>query len=343
MKRLAVALALLFVPSIALADGPPSRWDRAKDPQIIEDYKLHVGAQQTFDRMYDARRSRPERADLAEWYARNLRVSLEAWHADESPDVRLRFDLGRLLEEQSEHGRAIKVLREAIAMAPDHPGVDEAWWYLGIACGHTGETACEEHAYLEILRIRTEDELRLTPMLNLAEVQMHEGRMKDSIASYQETLRVATHLQASRSSITTQILGRYGLAVAYDRAGDRPAAEREAKGAVEMALGVGHPLILHKNSVFFYPSYEVYYYDGLAAVALARSAASAHDAAPLWAEAERKFAQYVRGAEARKDGADRFLGVAKGRQASCKAEREKAEKRRAKEPAPPRDDEEQHL
>jgi len=74
-------------------------------------------------------------------------------------------------------------------------------------------------------------------------------------------------------------------------------------------------------------------------VTLARGAPSAHDAAIYWSLAERKFDQYVRGAES-SNPKDRFLGAAKARLASCKAEREKAEKKRAKEPIKRSDEEE---
>ena len=80
-------------------------------------------------------------------------------------------------------------------------------------------------------------------------------------------------------------------------------------------------------------------YEGVGAVALARGASSAHDAAIYWGLAERKFEQYVRGAE-QTNPKDRFLGAAKARHASCKAEREKAEKKRAKEPLKRTDEEE---
>jgi hypothetical protein len=91
--------------------------------------------------------------------------------------------------------------------------------------------------------------------------------------------------------------------------------------------------------VYFYPDYEVLYYEGLGAVTLARGATSAHDAAIYWNLAERKFEQYIRGAE-KTNPQDRFLGSAKARHAACKAEREKAEKKRAKEPVKRTDEEE---
>jgi tetratricopeptide (TPR) repeat protein len=335
MKTLAasvLAVATLLAPLAARADTPMSRWDRAKNPAAYEDEKLHLSAHRLLVQLEIAKRLR---SDLFDRFTRDLKISLEAWNAEKSADPRLRFDYGQLLEERGEHLRAIQVLKPALAMAPQHPAADAAWWFLGVACGHVGDYECEHRSYTELLRVRTEDYRRLTPMLNLAEVEMHLGRLKDAIADYQETLRVAARLPTDE----TTPLAQWGLAVAYDRAGDRAAAEREAARAIELERSMHRERLLQSQGVFFYPDYEVTWYEGLGAIARARAATSAHDAAIHWGEAERKFAAYVRGAEARKGG-DPWLGTAKARHASAKAEREKAEKRRAKEPLPRRDDEE---
>jgi tetratricopeptide (TPR) repeat protein len=326
-----VALLLLLVPASARADGPPSRWDRAKDPDKFEDYRLHKSVQRTFPLLDDTRRFRP---DLFDRIARDLIVSLESWNAENSTDPRLRFDLGRALEEHGEHLRAAKVLKAAIELDPNHPIMDEAWLFLGFACGHIGDHACERDSYLEVLRRDTEDYRRLLPMLNLSEVEMHLGNLKESIALYHETLHMAARLPTS----TTTPLAQWGLAVAYDRAGDRLAAEREAKMALELERSMHREGVVDEDGVFFYPAYEILYYHGMAAVARARAAASAHDAAISWAEAERKFEGYVKNAE-RRNPTDRFLSHARARYASCKAERQKAEKRGLKEPRKRGDDE----
>jgi tetratricopeptide (TPR) repeat protein len=331
MRRLLCTIGLLVLPVTAHAEGPPSRWDRAKDPDKTEDWRLHKSVQRTFPLLEDTRRFR---SDLYDRIARDLIVSLDSWDAKDSTDVRLRYDLGRALEEHGEHRRAAEVLKSAIELDPNHPIIDEAWMYLGFACGHIGDHVCERDSYVEVLRRDTEDYRRVTPMLNLSEVEMHLGHLKESISGYQETLRLAARLPAS----STAPLAKWGLAVAYDRAGDRPAAEREAKGAIELERSMHEENLLHSDGVFFYPSYEVLYYDGLGAVARARAAASAHDAAIYWAEAERKFDGYVRSAEQR-NATDRFLPQAKSRLASCKAEREKADKRRLKEPLKRTDEE----
>ena len=101
--------------------------------------------------------------------------------------------------------------------------------------------------------------------------------------------------------------------------------------------------LLRARGIYFYPEYEISWYDGVGAAALARKTnASPADAARHWKVAEEAFANYVRGAE-RRGTEDRWLGLAKVRLAAAKAERERAEKRRGKlPPPPPVDDEEPH-
>lgn len=331
-KSVVAVLALFFLPAVARAEGPPSRWERAKEPDKIEDYRLHRSAQRMFPLLEDTRKHRP---DLYERYVRDLVTSLDSWDAANSDDVRLRVDLGRALHERRDHKRAVEVLRSAIKMDPTHPMMEDAWFVLGLSCGSLGDHHCEREAYQKTLEIETEEIARMTPTLNLSEVEMHLGNLKESIALYNETLRLSARAGASY----TNALAEWGLAVALDRAGERNAAERAAKRALEISTSIHRENILRDYGVYFYPDYEVLYYEGLGAVSLARGASSAHDAAIYWALAERKFEQYVRGAE-QKNPTDRFLPAAKARHASCKAERQKAEKNRAKEPLKRSDDEE---
>jgi tetratricopeptide (TPR) repeat protein len=234
-----------------------------------------------------------------------------------------------------DYRRSVQVLKSAAALAPDHPAMEDGWMILGFSCGHIGDHECERDAYLKVLELETEESGRLTPTLNLAEVEMHAGNLKEAISLYQEALRISARLTASGSNA----LAEWGIAVAYDRAGDRNNAEKSARRAIEISSSLRRDLLNDPSFVFFYPAYEIHYYEGIGAVALARGASSAHDAAIYWGLAERKFEQYVRGAE-QTNPKDRFLGAAKARHASCKAEREKAEKKRAKEPLKRTDEEE---
>jgi len=89
--------------------------------------------------------------------------------------------------------------------------------------------------------------------------------------------------------------------------------------------------LLRSADVFFVPTYEIHWYEGLGAIARARAATSARDAAPLWRAAEHSFGEYVKGAEGKND---RWMAIAKARLAQAKAERERAEKAAPREPVP---------
>ena len=189
-----------------------------------------------------------------------------------------------------------------------------------------------------MLRLTTEEAERGTSVLNLAETEMHLGNMKEAIEGYHEAMRIA-----SRSpSRTLAPLALWGLAVALDRSGDRVGADKEALRVLEMQASSGMNGLLRSSGVFFFPEYEISWYDGASAIAQARKpTATAAEAARQWKFAEDAFASYVRGAQ-RRPNEDRWLELAKVRLAAAKVERERAEKRRGRVvvPALPSPDEE---
>jgi tetratricopeptide (TPR) repeat protein len=269
-----------------------------------------------------------------------VRAMLERQHAATSPDPRLRYDLGYVYlllgrtEARGYYVRAAETLRDALAMAPDHPAAEEGWSRLAEACGHIGDHECERRAYTEVLRLMTEEADRGTATLNLAETEMHLGNLKEAIAGYREAQRIA----ARYPSRTLAPLALWGLAVALDRSGDRATADKEAIAVLEMQASSGMRNLLRSPGVFFYPEYELAWYDAVGAMALARKAgASLDEAARQWKNAELAFTAYIRSAEG-KAPPDRWLGLAKVRLESVRRERQIAEKRNAsgQELGPPR-------
>jgi hypothetical protein len=343
VRALAAAVVALASPA-ARADTPPSIWDCAKDAHAEEAWAIHLDVQRTLARLPSMRRG--DMFDFAPAALAMAEEKLERIGAATSPDVRLRFDLGVVLVESADskvdreatYRRAIAVLAPAVAMAPDHPAVDNALWALAVSCGHVGDSACEKRAYAPLLALRTEDERRATPTLNLAEAEMHLGNLKEAVLGYREAYRLASHI---KGDVTDGPLARWGLAVALDRSGDHLAAEREAFAAVEAELAAGwrtegRPPLLHTRGVFFFPSYELYWYDGLENVALAKRATNPLAAVAAWREAENLFEAYVRGAEVAKEK-DRWLEIARARLAAAKAGREEAERRAGTRAAPRRE------
>lgn len=322
MRRLALVLAALLVAAPAQADTPPSIWDRAKIPDAADAYELHEAVQ---------RRLIPTPIrDVNDAELRQVLAMLERAGAEHSKSAMLRFDLAYVHAGLKNYARSAQLYKAAIAEFPDDPAVERAWVRLAFACGHLGDHLCERDAYLQVLRVETEEVYRATPTLNLAETQMHLGELKDAVEGYREALRIAGRVPARE----TAPLATWGLAVALDRSGDRIGAEKEARFALEIEHSMGMHRLLRSEDVFFVPAYEIHWYEGLGAAARARVAPSARDAVTLWRQAEKSFSEWVRAAEPKND---RWLPIGKARLLQVKAERERAERAAPREPAAPVD------
>jgi tetratricopeptide (TPR) repeat protein len=257
---------------------------------------------------------------------------LERAGAEKSKNVLLRLDLAEvydMLDTLEGHRHAARIYKAAIAEFPDHPAIEQVWLRLAFACGHIGDHECEQDSYMKVLRLETEEILRATPTLNLAETQMHNGDLKEAIDGYREALRIAARVPAGE----TAPLATWGLAVALDRAGERQEADKEARFALELERSMGLHNLLRITHVFFVPAYEVNWYEGLGAAAVAATTTSPRDATKLWARAVHSFSEYVAAGE-RND--DRWLPIAKAHLARAKAERDRTEKAAARLPPAPK-------
>ena len=180
----APVLGLLMLARTASADTPPSVWDRARDPATADTYRVHLEVQrrlaQSPPRDFGFSGAQESQKDT-------VRAMLERLHADKSPDVRLRFDLGLvyLMLSNSQapiyYKRAAEVIGSALALDPEHPAAEEGWSRLAEACGHIGDHDCERRAYGQVLRLTTEEGDRGTSTLNLAETEMHLGDRKSVV------------------------------------------------------------------------------------------------------------------------------------------------------------------
>jgi tetratricopeptide (TPR) repeat protein len=321
---LAIAACVCSCPltTSAWADTPPSRWERVSDPFVARAQAVHLAVHEKL--MSSASELDPFGVSEAKRLA--ARALIEREIASGNKNVVLQFDLGIVHNELHDYPNAAAVLRAALERAPDHPAAEQGWWNLAVACGHLGDHGCERRAYTEDLRLESEESRRVTAALNLAETEMHLGDLREAIEGYRETIRMAGRVQSRE----TAPLAVWGLAVALDRSGDRVSAEREARFALELEKSTGYRNLLHSSVVFFYPPYEVAWYDGLGFMALARQATRASDAVDLWRLAERAFSAYVAAAERAKTP-DRWLPLAKARLVLVRGEREQAERRQKKE------------
>lgn len=318
----------------ARADTPPSVWDRARDPKASSAWATHLELQRRM-RAVDSLDGRAlammRRPDVGEGLRTELVTRAEEARKAHPQDVPLRFDEGAILEGAMRHAQAKRVLEAVLAEHPDHPMADDGRWSLAQACGHLGDHPCERRAYTVLLQHVTEDAKRTLMLLNAAETEMHLDNLKGSLEMYRECIRVSTHTDQRR----TMLLAQWGLAVAYDRAGDGVAALREASLATDLERSGGqarfYPLVvsfsLREPGTYFVPAYELDWYEGLGATALAKKADNDLMRLAFWRRAEKSYASYVAGAEADTTGLQRWIPIAKNRLAFATAERIKFEKK----------------
>jgi len=328
----AMALAVTLAAASASGDTAPSRWERAKDPRTADDWELHVKVVDWLAPQPGERRNQRHRKYEA------AEVWLEAAHAESSPDVRLRFDLGEVYEGLEHYGRAIQVLRSALAEQPDHPAAAVAWEELAYAYAHLDQSHEEIAAYDAYLARTRSLDAKATVLGNRAEAEMRLGNLEEAIAGYREAIAVSESVSNVTGLIVSDILARWGLAIALDRSGDETSGIREAAEAARLEQGAtGRPpgsLIGDEGPeslVFFVPDYERFYYLGLGMVERAKQATEARAAAALWAKAASLWSQYIAGAETwnarHKDRSDRWLPMARAHLAKAQKQRAAAERR----------------
>lgn len=316
----ALAVALFGLARIAHAETPPSAWDRAKRPEVQDEYQLHLTVRQVWE---SEKVTRTARADSIK-AAMNTRVvtMLQAAGAATSKNPLLRFDLAQAYIETEDFARAAETFKAAMRDFPDHPQTRHSRFELAIACGHTGDHECEERMYRAVIAESTSPGEITTPLLNLAETEMHNHELREAIEDYREGFRLCGFYQASYE---TPALILWGLAVALDRAGEVREADESAQRGTEMAMNSIE--LLRSKGVFFFPEYEVNWYEGLTLAAAAKRAQVPRERFALWLQAERRMAAWVAGGEKKKDY---WLPIAKARLETYTKERKLAEVAAAK-------------
>jgi tetratricopeptide (TPR) repeat protein len=323
------ALLALLLSGAARADTPPNAWDVAKDPKARERWELHAYVSQ----ILDARQ--PSQLHMRDVALEHARALLESAKAAESPDVRLRFDLGLVYERLVPHRdrEAIEVLEPALAMAPNDTAAPDALMSLALAHARLDHPREERAAYKRFLALVTSAPYRATATLNLAEAEMRLGNLPDAVAGYNDAVQIAAQVPGGSVS---GMLAVWGLAVALDRSGDPVAAARETKLAVSMdpeERVIGDESA--NSIVFFEPRYERFWYTALGAQEEARAASDARKAVRSWRLAVQRWTGYVTAAEhADGKGLPNWLPLARAHLESAKKELAAAEKRAKK--APPR-------
>ena len=257
----ALVLAMLAAPA---ASAQPTVWERARDPRTQEAYDLLVAVEAVIDEPIEGP------ADLMRRH-RALREAvalLEAHDARSLPDVRLKYLLADLLGDVLINGdrEARTLLEEALAAAPHSALAGRGWYLLGVACAKLGDPATELFAYTRALETIHDRNLRSNILLNRGETSMVLGDLPSAIADYRRAVALATDFELIS-------LAYYGLGISLERHGDLPAALQAMLRARAHWPALAPYTAIDQPHVFFVPSYDLYYYKALEAMALARKAA----------------------------------------------------------------------
>ncbi len=285
---LLVVVAALLVPAPASAE--PSIWDEARDPQLAKaDHVLHA-----VERMLLRRQEAAFSPDMQADFTRSALAMLELAGGGALPDVRLKFLLGNLLSDPAvgRYVEAVRLLRSALAQAPDHPLAGQAWFDLAIAEAKLHKPKLEIDAYDHALRLTWRREFRTIIFMNRGESQMVLGHLEPALADYRRAIDLARE--------PTQLaLSYYGLGITLERNGDLPSAldAMHKANAIQVQTKYGPGSALDSSGVFFVPSYDLFYYKALALMAYARDASVPARKAERLDRAIAYWRQYLAGAE----------------------------------------------
>jgi tetratricopeptide (TPR) repeat protein len=319
----AVALLTIVAASRAHADTPPNRWDAIANSALADRFALHVRVREIMTSAAIAERAND--FAIAVGLRNRARMFLEEGHAETSPDVVLRFDLGEVCYELEDNACAKEVLERALQLAPDHPAALSAYSILANAHAKLDESEDERRVYARYLPRITDDESRAIALLNLSEADMHLGELDDAVAGYRETIDAAAELpNAIELEQKTGLLARWGLAVALDRSGDVAGGAKEAKLVLQLDTDMRE--IRSGPNVFFAPERERFWYVALGFTEYAKEAPDAKTSALLWHRAEGCWKEYVADVRA-KTAPDRWVDLARARLEKAHAARLAAERR----------------
>ena len=250
--------AALVLARPALADTPPSVWDRARDPATADSYRVHLEVQR---RLAQAPPRDLGFSGAQESQKDTVRAMLERLHAEKSPDVRLRFDLGLVYlllgtsQAPTYYKRAAEVLGvRARARArpsgrrgrPGHGSRRRA--------GTSAITSASGARTARCSGSRPRRPTAATSTLNLAETEMHLGNLKEAIEGYREALRIAVAFAVAHARAARDV-GPRGRARSLGRPHRRRQGGARRRSSCRRSSGLNG--LLRSSGVFFYPDYEL--------------------------------------------------------------------------------------
>lgn len=289
MRRALRALALCVgcCALSAAARAEPTIWDMARDARARKSHHALVAVERMMARA-DQSEFDPE---LSKNFTLAAIAMLELAGAGELPEPRLRFLLGDLLVAVDREAEARVQLERALAEAPDSPLAARGWFNLAIASAKLGNAKREHEAYTRGLELEWDPDRRSNIFLNRAESSMVLGSLTAALSDYREAARLA-----QRPDLVA--LAYFGLGIVQERSGDLPSALASMQRASQIRMPPPYPpLALDQPAVFFVPTYDIYYYKALTAMAAARYATDAAEQKLAWEAAVSFWQTYLAQAE----------------------------------------------
>ena len=257
---LALALTLTWaVPSFA----QPTLWERVRDPDAQKAFELLS----TVERKLIEDDTDP--LDLVGRHRtyREIVSLLDANDAASLPDPRLHFLLADIYADAliARYRDARRAVEQALAEAPNSPDAAHGWFLLGIVCAKLDDPGCENDAYSHALEVAVDRDLRANIYLNRGETNMVVGDLESAVRDFRQAVRLSRRMDLIS-------LSYYGLGIALERSGDLPSALQAMRRARANWPALAPYTALDMPSVFFVPSYDIYYYKALESMALAERA-----------------------------------------------------------------------
>ncbi len=270
-RAILVAVLLFATP----APAAPSLWDAVRDPGVVRN-------EQALTRALRAREPRelsPEALAGLPVFEKSLALRAAAilmeagGEALDDPEVWFFLGDALIVEDHGQDDEGARILRRALAAAPDSPEAAHAWFQVGIASNRLHRFEDERAAYTEALRVQWDRNLRAGIYMNRGEAGMSLGFLADARADYEAALAITDDSEI-------HALAAWGLAVALARDEDLPDALRRAWEASNFRFrDVQGNVVsaLELPSVFYTPDYEIHFYRALGAMAASEHADKAEE------------------------------------------------------------------
>lgn len=316
------SLALLLCASVARAEPRPSAfWRSATDPShrraelLVKQGRMQLYPALGLGLLFGFESSAQRRVAIENAAARFERA------VELSPDhLEARLLLGKALAMRDlgsgavlapRNQAALAVLEELRARAPLYEA-EEVALQLGNVHMRAGDFAAATREYARALDYASDEDDQAMLLGNLAEATMMGGELSGALGLYERALRVGQD--------ESRVLALWGAAVALDRMGEQGDALAHATRALREDRA---PFaVLRQSGVFFVPSYEAYYYEGIGALALAHAERQGPEPLVRVLERAREWVPRARGesvvpfasvveelrSSGRKELADRWLG-----------------------------------